>query len=130
MLVPLFAHDPAFAHIDPKTPIYYEKNKFDVVVRGVVKDQDGRPLEGATITEKGTNNSVASGNNGNFSITVKEGATLVISYIGFEVQEIAAAANTEMNITLTLLDRATSEVVVTALGIRKEKAKSPMLHRR
>ncbi|HEU0112255.1 MAG TPA: TonB-dependent receptor plug domain-containing protein, partial [Flavisolibacter sp.] len=123
LLVPLFAHDPAFAHIDPKTPIYYEKNKFDVVVRGVVKDQDGRPLEGATITEKGTNNSVASGNNGNFSITVKEGATLVISYIGFEVQEIAAAANTEMNITLTLLDRATSEVVVTALGIRKEKAK-------
>ena len=95
----------------------------DIIVKGVVKDSAGSPLVGATITEKGTKNSVAAGPNGNFSISVKEGAVLVVSFVGFEVLETAATTGGDMTITLVRQDLASTEVVVTALGIRKEKKK-------
>jgi hypothetical protein len=119
--LPLAFLTPAFAHADPKTDFHYYNNKVNVVVRGTVKDLDGNPLGGATIREKGTNNTVVSAENGTFSITVKDGATLVFSYVGYEEQELSASP--EMNVTLLLLNSTTTEVVVTALGIRKEKAK-------
>src|ERR1700754_2078319 len=72
----------------------------DLVVRGVIKDPEGNPLGGASITEKGTTNTVVAGNNGNFSITVKDGAILTVSYVGYETQEIAAVAGSEMQISL------------------------------
>ena len=94
----------------------------DIVIRGIVKDRDGNALEGATVAEKGTNNTVVAGAQGNFSITVKEGATLVISYVGFASQEVKAVAANNFTIMLERQE-ASSEVVVTALGIRKEKSK-------
>jgi TonB-linked SusC/RagA family outer membrane protein len=94
-----------------------------LVVKGTVKDQDGNALAGASITEKGTNNTMISTTSGAFTITVNDGATLVVSYVGFETQELAAVSGTDMDISLTRLDRIGSEIVVTALGIRKEKGK-------
>src|SRR2546423_2035732 len=95
----------------------------DIVVRGLVRDQDGNPLPGATVTEKGTQNSVSTGSRGEFTITVKESAILSVSYVGYEVQEISVIPGKVMDIALTIQDRRDTEVVVTALGIRKEKAK-------
>lgn len=95
----------------------------DLVVRGVVKDPDGNPLGGASITEKGTANTVVANNNGNFTITVKDGATLTVSYVGFETLDIAAVAGSEMQIALQRQIASNVEVVVTALGIKKEKSK-------
>lgn len=94
-----------------------------LLVKGIVRDQDGNPVSGATVTEKGTTNSVSTGANGAFSINVNEGATLSVSFVGFELFEIAAVSGTDMEIRLTRLDRIESEVIVTALGIRKEKNK-------
>ena len=96
----------------------------DISVRGIVKDDKGNALAGASITEKGTNNSVVAGEQGNFTITVKDGAILVISYVGYEVQEVEATASRQLNIVLVRSDGSNAEVVVvTALGIRKEKNK-------
>jgi hypothetical protein len=95
----------------------------DLVVRGSVRDPQGNGLEGATITEKGTRNTTLAGATGQFSITVKDGATLSVSYVGYATQEIAAVSGTDMIITLTPQDVTGTEVVVTALGIRKERAK-------
>ena len=96
----------------------------DISVRGIVKDEEGNALAGASITEKGTNNSVVAGEQGNFTITVKDGAILVISYVGYEVQEVEATASRQLNIVLVRSDGSNAEVVVvTALGIRKEKNK-------
>ena len=96
----------------------------DISVRGIVKDDEGNALAGASITEKGTNNSVVAGEQGNFTITVKDGAILVISYVGYEVQEVEATASRQLNIVLVRSDGSNAEVVVvTALGIRKEKNK-------
>lgn len=91
-------------------------------IRGTIVDQDGQALAGATITEKGTNNRTVANANGEFSLNVKEGATLVISFVGYDMQEVKASG-TEMNIVLTRQSVASTEVVVTALGIRKEKTK-------
>lgn len=93
----------------------------DITVKGTVRDTDGAPLAGATIAEKGTNNKVIVGTDGSFSITVKEGATLVVSFVGFDTQEIPALAGQQMNIALSRQDKTYAEVVVTALGIRKER---------
>jgi len=102
---------------------YKEEGAKEITVKGTVKDQDGNALPGATISEKRTENIVTAGPSGNFTITVKEGATLIISFVEFETQEVAVAAGKELNIVLVRQDKTSTEVVVTALGIRKEKNK-------
>jgi TonB-linked SusC/RagA family outer membrane protein len=92
-------------------------------VQGVVRDQEGKPLAGATVAEKGSNNTVVTGADGGFTINVKEGAILVITYVGFEMQEIAATPGKQMDISMVRQAITSAEVVVTALGIRKEKNK-------
>ena len=92
------------------------------MVSGTVLDNDGQPLPGANILEKGTTNGTQTDFDGNFSINVSNAnATLVVSYIGFTTKEVALGGQT--NVTVTLEEGATGleEVVVTALGIKKEK---------
>lgn len=57
-------------------------------INGLVKDSQG-PLIGATVMEKGTSNGVVSDMNGKFTINVKPGATLVVTYVGYESKEIS-----------------------------------------
>lgn len=89
-------------------------------VSGSVKDQSGNSVQSATIGEKGTSNQTASDNQGNFRIQVANGATLVISAVGFGTQEVAATGG-EIHITLQTAAAGLDEVVVTALGIRRQK---------
>lgn len=130
LLIPLLLQHPVFAtgHNPPggsteKITDFYAPTPDNIVVKGIIKDPDGNPLAGATVTEKGTGNTVVAGSGGDFSINVKEGAILVISYVGFDVQEIPAVAGTAMEIAMVRQDRSNTEVVVTALGIKKEKNK-------
>ncbi len=88
-------------------------------VTGKVTDSSGTALPNASITEKGTRNGVKSGLDGVFHIKVKPGARLVVSEIGFESTEVAASGN--LNISLFAETKTLSEVVVTALGIKREK---------
>ena len=55
-----------------------------IKVSGVVKDSMGEPVIGASVVEKGTSNGIITDINGNFSLSVTSGATLAISYIGYE----------------------------------------------
>ena len=91
-------------------------------VTGIVRDNTGKTLEGATIREKGTNNQVASDQNGAFTISVSPNATLVVSYQGGETEIQTGDASTY---TITMRDNLNSleGVVVTALGIQREKRK-------
>ena len=67
---------------------------------GTVSDAQG-PVIGATVAEKGnTSNAVITDIDGNFSINVKPGATLVISYIGYVTQEIAVGSQSAIDVTL------------------------------
>lgn len=91
------------------------------IIRGKVIDEDGLSLPGASVLEKGTNNSVVTDMDGNFTITTSTGATLEVSFIGFETVEVKANPAKELIITLALKSNELNEVVVTALGIKREE---------
>ncbi len=91
-----------------------------ITVHGVVDDATGEPLIGATVMEKGTSNGTATDFDGNFTINVAPDATLVISYIGYDTQEVALNGRTELKVTLQ--DNATmlAETVVIGYGSVKK----------
>ena len=89
-------------------------------VTGVVSDSQG-PVIGASVVEKGTTNGVVTDFDGNFTLEVKSGATLVISYIGYTTQEIAIGNQTTFNVTLEEDNNSLDEVVVVGYGVQKKK---------
>ena len=88
-------------------------------VTGKITDAKGAPVESATVKEKGTSNATTADANGLFKITVKQNAVLQISATGFASFEVAAAKASK--ITLQESVDNLSEVVVTALGVKREK---------
>jgi iron complex outermembrane receptor protein len=69
-------------------------------ISGTIVDSNNQPLPGANIIEKGTSNGANSDFNGAFKLTVKDGATLIISFSGFETQEVLVNGKTKFTITL------------------------------
>ena len=90
------------------------------VVKGVVTDKQGEPLIGVNVVEKGTTNGNITDLDGNFTITVEKGRTLVFSYVGFISQEVKVTSNS-MNITLLDDSQSLEEVVVVGYGTVKRK---------
>jgi len=70
-------------------------------VTGTITDTSKEILPGANIVEKGTKNGTSSDFNGQFSLTVKEGAILVISFAGYETKEVSTTGKTNLNIVLS-----------------------------
>ena len=90
-------------------------------VTGRVSDSMGT-LIGATIMEKGTTNGVVTDYDGNFSINVQPGATLVVSYVGYVSQEIKVGNQSNLNIMLEDEGRNLNEVVVIGYGTQRREA--------
>lgn len=89
-------------------------------VTGVVSDATG-PVIGASVIEKGnTTNGTITDLDGKFTLNVRPGATLVISYIGYKTVEIAASKK-PLKIVMSEDSKVLNEVVVTALGIKRER---------
>ena len=95
--------------------------KAQTMVSGTVIDPSGIPLPGVNVTEKGTANGASTDFDGNYSLNVSSSSTLVFSYVGFVSQEVVVGNQKTINITLVESLEALDEVVVTALGIKKEK---------
>ena len=93
----------------------------DIKVQGVVKDETGETVIGASVMQKGTTNGAVTDIDGNFSLTVPSKATLVVSYIGFTTQEIAVGGRTQLEITLKEDDQTLNEVVVVGYGTMDKK---------
>lgn len=92
-----------------------------VIIEGIVTDQSGVPLIGVNIQIKGTSKGTATDFDGHFTLEdVDENAILVISYVGYQTQEISVDGKSKLEIILTSDSQMLDEVVVTALGIRKE----------
>ncbi len=92
-----------------------------IEVHGQVKDENGKPLLNASVVIKGTNKGTTTNANGNFNITVPNNkAVLVISYTGYKTKEILIGSQTSIDIQLTRTDNSLNEVVVTALGIKRD----------
>lgn len=92
-------------------------------VSGVVSGDDGSPLIGASVYLKSAmNNATTTDNKGSFSINAPANAMLVVSYIGYKTQEYQLKGESaDIKIVLAASNNSLNEVVVTALGIRKEK---------
>jgi len=92
----------------------------NVEVSGKVSDDKGNPIGGASVLEKNSKKGTTTDANGLFKLATKPGTTLVISSIGFDKQQVAAGSSS-MVIVMAASNQALSEVVVTALGVKREK---------
>ena len=90
-------------------------------ITGNVKDSQG-PLIGATIMEKGTTNGAVTDIDGNFSLNVNPGATLVVSYVGYIDQEIKVSSASDYNINMKEEGHNLNEVVVIGYGTQRREA--------
>ncbi|HLZ16810.1 MAG TPA: SusC/RagA family TonB-linked outer membrane protein, partial [Cyclobacteriaceae bacterium] len=88
----------------------------DIKITGKVTGENGEPLSGVSITVKGSVVGTSTDNEGNFTITVPQNGRLVISYIGYEPQEVAVNNQSVINVKLTAARKAMDEVVVIGYG--------------
>lgn len=89
-------------------------------VKGTVKDKAGEPLIGVSVVEKGTTNGAVTDMDGNYTLNVKTASpVLVFSYVGYQKKEVPVKGAV-VNVTLDEDSQQLNEVVVTALGIKKE----------
>lgn len=91
------------------------------LIKGVVKDPTGETVIGASVVVKGTTNGTVTDVDGHFELNAPSNATLVVSFIGFNTQEVAVNNQTSLSIILTENEKLLSEVVVIGYGsVRKE----------
>lgn len=90
-----------------------------IEVTGKVTDPAGAPVPGATVKVKGSKTGTSAASDGSFKLSAPSKSTLQVSAVGFETIEVAASAN--VNVSLKQAKSELTEVVVTALGIRREK---------
>ena len=92
-----------------------------IKVRGVVKDETGEPVIGATVMEKGTtNNGVVTDLDGNYTIEIPADGMLAVSYIGCKDQDIKVNGREVINVNLADDNKVLSEVVVVGYGTQKK----------
>jgi len=89
-------------------------------VSGSVTDDQGVPLPGATVIVQETNSGTTSDFDGNYTISAEDGQTLIISYVGYTSQQITVSNSSSYDVALQL-GNALDEVVVTSLGIKRQK---------
>ncbi|MEI7583636.1 SusC/RagA family TonB-linked outer membrane protein [Runella sp.] len=89
----------------------------------VTNANDKSALAGVSVLVKGTNTGTSTDGNGNYAINAPSGATLVFSFIGYSPKEISIGNQTKIDVSLAESAEALQEVVVTALGIKKESKK-------
>jgi TonB-linked SusC/RagA family outer membrane protein len=91
------------------------------LISGVVADESGLPLPGVNIVVKGTTNGTQTDFDGKYSINAKAGDVLSFTYVGLKSQEVTVSASSTLNVTMQEDASVLDEVVVTALGIKREK---------
>jgi TonB-dependent SusC/RagA subfamily outer membrane receptor len=107
--------------------LYYRESAQDVTynggrwVTGVINDETGQPVPGVNIIVKGTMNGTATDMNGGYRIYVPHGGVLIISFIGYQTEEIETGSRTEIDATLAEDVKQLSEVVVVGYGAQSHK---------
>ncbi|MEN8122181.1 MAG: SusC/RagA family TonB-linked outer membrane protein, partial [Bacteroidota bacterium] len=91
-------------------------------VSGIIKDDFGADLPGASVRIKGTNEGTITDLNGYYKISVPSSSSILIfSFVGMSPKEVTVGAQTEINVVLQAADQDIKEVVITALGISREE---------
>ncbi|MBW7889436.1 MAG: TonB-dependent receptor [Chitinophagaceae bacterium] len=103
----------------PDKEVVQETSPLTIQISGRVTDENGQPLEGATVLIKGTNDGVKTDANGNFSIDAEPNATLIISYVGYEIKEIKISGRSSIVIGLEPLLSISDEITIVGYGTQK-----------
>ncbi|MCP9768372.1 SusC/RagA family TonB-linked outer membrane protein [Lacihabitans sp. LS3-19] len=104
--------------------VFFASLTFGQKITGkVTSEKDGNSLPGVSVQLKGSKTGTSTDANGAYSIVATQGATLIFSYIGFETKEVNIGNRTILDISLSEDVSTLSEVVVTALGIKKDSKK-------
>ncbi len=93
----------------------------DITVTGKVTDDKGNALPGASIKIKGSSKGTSTNETGVFTITVTDAAILVVSYVGYEAQEIAVGGKSEINVQLLPSVKIADQVVVVGYGTQRRR---------
>lgn len=96
------------------------KQQVSKKVTGVIKDQNGEPIIGANVVEKGTTNGIITDLDGKFSLIVSDNAVMQVSYIGYVAQEITVGNRSVWDIVLKEDSQSLDEVVVVGYGTQKK----------
>ncbi|OQP62035.1 SusC/RagA family TonB-linked outer membrane protein [Niastella vici] len=91
------------------------------LVKGKVQDENGGPVPKASVLLKGSKSGTSTGDDGSFQLSVPANATLIVTAIGYNRSEIKTGAQEFVTVSLMPDGRALNEVVVTALGVKREK---------
>lgn len=97
------------------------ENVWDVTIRGTILDESGQPMPGATITVAGSNTGTVSDIDGNFSLTVPDQASIVVSFIGYATQTIEVGNQTVFNIQMAADATSLTEVLVVGYGTQEKR---------
>jgi len=93
----------------------------DLVITGKVIEKDGSAIPGVSVLLKGTNQGTTTDGNGSYKLSLPNNkSSLIFRYVGFAKQEIAVGNKTSLDVTLLAEAQQLNEIVVTALGIKKE----------
>ena len=95
----------------------------DIAIKGIVSDKSNSGIAGVAVKVKGTNKGTSTDATGNYKISVGYNSTLIFSAIGYGTKEISVSNKTTIDLTLDDEVQNLSEVVVTALGIKKDAKK-------
>lgn len=87
----------------------------------VLNQADNQPVVGATVQEKGTTNATQTGNDGSFTITAPSSATLVVTVVGYNAQEISLNGRANVSISMTATVGSMNEVVVVGYGTQSRR---------
>lgn len=98
-----------------------QKENATHTVSGIVKDENGLPIIGATVKVRGAQMGVVTDMDGKFSLKTSVGSVLSVSYIGYKTQDIKVQEGGSLNIKLEPESKQLNEVVVTALGIKRSQ---------
>ena len=98
-----------------------QKENANHTVSGIVKDENGLPIIGATVKVRGAQMGVVTDIDGKFSLKTSVGSVLTVSYIGYKTQDIKVQEGGSLNIKLEPESKQLNEVVVTALGIKRSQ---------
>lgn len=98
-----------------------QKENATHTVSGIVKDENGLPIIGATVKVRGAQMGVVTDIDGKFSLKTSVGSVLTVSYIGYKTQDIKVQEGSSLNIKLEPESKQLNEVVVTALGIKRSQ---------
>ncbi len=133
LVVPIFLctslraneNNPSLNHLpNLNIPAIPETDNFqDIIITGKVTDENGDPISGATVTEKGNiSNSVVSDKNGNYSLKVKDkNSSVLISYVGYLSREVTLGSSSNLNVRLELTSKNLDDVIVVGYGTQKKK---------